>query len=203
LSQLLIEEIQQKNYTGVEEYAGLIHQSSQQTLNLLTNLLEWARSQTGKISFRPETIQVEEMVRDIERLLANTSSRKSITVERFIPDQLQIFADNTMIELIFRNLISNAIKFTNPQGRIEIRATEETDKIVFSVADNGIGMSTATIQKLFRIDETYSTTGTQNEYGTGLGLILCKEFVDQHRGIIWVESEEGKGSTFYFSIPRT
>ena len=106
-----------------------------------------------------------------------------------------------MISTVFRNLISNAIKFSNPEGKITISAEKMTNEFRISVSDNGIGIEKNTIEKLFRIDQNNSTKGTQNELGTGLGLILCKEFIEQHGGKIWVESEVGKGSKFSFTIP--
>ncbi len=202
LSNMLVEKVQQNNFEGIEEYSGMIRDSSEQALNLLLNLLEWSRSQTGRIDFTPESINIGDSVHEIVDLLANSALQKSITIEPGIPPGLIVFADKLMMGVIFRNLISNAVKFTNTGGKIVITSTEEKDEFIFSVTDNGIGMSALTLGKLFRIDEAYSTVGTQNEYGTGLGLILCKEFVEKHGGHIWAESEEGKGSRFNFSIPK-
>ncbi|MDR5592058.1 sensor histidine kinase [Christiangramia sp. SM2212] len=108
-----------------------------------------------------------------------------------------------MIEVVFRNLISNAIKFTPKQGTISVDTTEKENLYLFSVTDNGVGIKEAHIDKLFRIDSTYSSLGTNNERGTGLGLILCKDFIDYHKGKIWVESKHNVGSKFYVSIPKS
>jgi signal transduction histidine kinase len=113
-----------------------------------------------------------------------------------------VFADKAMINTILRNLISNAIKFTYPGGQIIISAEKTPDELKISISDNGIGIKKETIGKLFRIDENNTRIGTQNERGTGLGLILCKEFIEKHQGKIWVESELGKGSKFSFTIPK-
>jgi signal transduction histidine kinase len=113
-----------------------------------------------------------------------------------------VFADKAMISTILRNLISNAIKFTYPGGKIVISSDKKPDELMISISDNGIGIKKEVIDKLFRIDETYIAPGTQEEKGTGLGLILCKEFIEKHGGKIWVESEVDKGSTFYFTIPK-
>jgi signal transduction histidine kinase len=110
-------------------------------------------------------------------------------------------ADKNMIRTILRNLITNAVKFTHKNGQVQVNAINYNDNIEISVSDNGIGMSKETIAKLFRIDANLSTRGTENEKGTGLGLFLCKEFAEKHNGNIWVESEEGKGSTFKFLLP--
>ena len=111
------------------------------------------------------------------------------------------FADKDLINSVLRNLLSNAIKFSQIEGRIVISARQTQDNLIVSFKDGGIGINREDLTKLFRIEEAVPTLGTQNETGTGLGLILCKEFIDKHGGQIWVESEEGKGSTFFFSIP--
>ena len=120
---------------------------------------------------------------------------------RDYPPEANVFADKSMISTVFRNLISNAIKFTQTGGRITLRIKTEESGVLVSVQDTGIGIPENMISKLFRIDQSYSTTGTNNEQGTGLGLILCKEFVEKHKGKIWVRSEVGKGSKFYFTLP--
>ena len=119
-----------------------------------------------------------------------------------IPESASIIADEAMISTVLRNLISNAIKFTNPEGEIIISVEKNYNELLVAISDNGVGIMPDILAKLFRIDESYSTSGTQNEKGTGLGLILCKEFIEKHNGKIWVESELGRGSTFYFTIPK-
>jgi len=135
-------------------------------------------------------------------LLNESAHQKSITIIKELPRNLLVFADKAMLSTILRNLITNAIKFTRPGGQINILADKKPDDIMISIADNGIGIKKETLGRLFRIDENTTTLGTQNEKGTGLGLILCKEFIEKHGGKIWVESEVGKGSTFSFNIPK-
>ena len=200
-SSLLERQVQEKDYAGIEKYAVIIQNSSQQALNLLMNLLEWSRSQTGRMVFNPESFDIVGLINQSIELLNASALQKSITIYSETPVNLPVFADKAMIGTILRNLISNAIKFTDAGGEVVISTKQILNEIVVSVADTGVGISRESIGKLFRIDENYSTLGTQKEKGTGLGLLLCKEFVDKHGGRIWVESEPGKGSTFLFSIP--
>jgi len=136
--------------------------------------------------------------------LQAAANQKEIQLIETISDNEMIFADKSMITTILRNLISNAIKFTNRAGNITIssKKQENSDFVEISVADTGVGIPKDKIDDLFRIDKNTSTQGTENETGTGLGLILCKEFIEKHGGEIWVESKEGIGSTFLFSIPQ-
>lgn len=168
---------------------------------LLQNLLEWARAQTGKLEFEPENIELGHLVDDVIGLLKGHALSKSITLRSEVEEKIRVYADENLFRTIMRNLISNAIKFTEREGEIRIQAEEDTDHICISVSDTGIGISAENIRKLFRIDESYTTKGTDKEEGTGLGLILCKEFVEKHGGKIWVESDLGKGSTFKFTLP--
>ncbi len=201
-SNILTEQIREQDYEGIEEYAGIIKDSSQRTLNLLLNLLEWSRSQTGRIAFNPETIDIGELINEVAELLDDAARQKSITISRLNLQDNTVFADKAMIGTILRNLISNAVKFTNPGGEIVISAEQKHDELILIVSDSGVGIKKEAIDKLFRIEASYSTMGTQNEQGTGLGLILCKEFIEKHGGKIWAESEVGKGSRFYFTIPK-
>jgi len=170
-------------------------------MDLLTNLLVWSRSQTGKIKFNPECIELVSLINEVVELLNDSAQYKSISISKKMPPSISVFADKAMIGTILRNLISNGIKFTNSGGEILIDTEQKEDKIIVSVVDNGVGIKNEVIGKLFHIEHGYSTVGTKNETGTGLGLLLCKEFIDMHGGTIWVESEVGKGSTFNFSIP--
>ena len=202
LSNLLVEQIQEKNLEGIEEYARIIQKSSTTVFNLLMNLLEWARSQTGRMEFSREYIELGSLINEVIELSNESAHQKSIKIIKELPRNLLVFADKAMINTILRNLISNAIKFTYPGGLIIVSAEKELDELKISISDNGIGIKKEAIGKLFRIDENNIRMGTQNEIGTGLGLILCKEFIEKHRGKIWVESEIGKGSKFYFTIPK-
>ncbi len=200
-SNLLVEKVQDKDYNEMEEFVGYILESSNSAMNLLLNLLEWSRSQTGKMEFSPKTVEIRLLIDEVIRLLNVTTQQKSITISCEDLHDATVTADKNMISTILRNLISNAIKYTHPGGKIVLSAEQKPDEWVFSVSDNGVGIKKEAIEKLFRIDENNSTPGTQNETGTGLGLILCKEFVKKHGGKIWVESEVGIGSAFYFTIP--
>ncbi len=200
-SNILTEQVQEKNFEGIEEYAGIIRDSSQQAMDLLMNLMEWSRSQTGRIKFSPETFNIVALITEVTQLLTGSARQKSISISMENPSAISVFADKAMINTILRNLVSNAIKFTKPGGKIVVSANQKPDELIINVIDDGVGMKKDTIEKLFRIDENNSTPGTQNEAGTGLGLILCKEFIEKHAGKIEVESELGKGSKFSFTIP--
>jgi PAS domain S-box-containing protein len=201
-SNLLIEKVQNKDLEAVEEYAWLIQKASTKAMDLLSNLLVWSRSQTGKMEFKPENVEIGSLINATADLLNDTAKQKSIIISNKCQQNLTAFADKAMIGTILRNLMSNAIKFTHPGGEVVISAKLKRDEIEIVVSDNGVGIKKEAMEKLFRIDESYSTTGTQNEVGTGLGLLLCKEFVEKHGGKIGAKSEEKKGSTFYFTIPN-
>jgi PAS domain S-box-containing protein len=202
LSTILIQQIKNRNFDGIDEYAKIIHNSSQGAIDLLTNLLEWARLNSGRMEFNPEYLEVTGMIRPIIELLSISARQKSIQITQNIPDKLTIYADKLMLETIFRNLISNAIKFTPKNGNILVLAEDREKEFLFLIEDNGVGIEKKNLEKLFQIDENISSRGTENETGTGLGLILCKDFIQKHKGKIWLESERGIGSKFYFSIPK-
>jgi signal transduction histidine kinase len=201
-SELLVVQVKNKDYDEAEKYAEIIQHSSQRAMELLRNLLEWSRSQTGRMEYHPEQVNLVQIINDTLTLLRDYSQQKTISISRKLPDHIQAFADKDMISTILRNLISNAIKFTSPCGDIVLAAEQKQDELIISVKDTGIGIKKEDLEKLFRIDVSHSTTGTLNEKGTGLGLILCKDFVEKHKGRIWAESEPGVGSTFYFTIPK-
>ncbi|MDD2305207.1 MAG: PAS domain-containing sensor histidine kinase [Prolixibacteraceae bacterium] len=201
-SDLLVAQIQGQDYQGIERYATIIQNSSQEAMNLLTNLLEWSRAQTGKVEFNPEYIELVSFINGVSNLFWGAAQQKSITISCELPHNMPVFADKAMLSTILRNLISNGLKFTNPGGKIVISTEQKNNEVVVSVADNGIGIKKENINKLFLIEESCSTVGTRNEKGTGLGLMLCKEFIEKHTGRLWVESEEGKGSIFNFTIPN-
>ncbi len=201
-SNILADQISKKNYREIEEYAGIIQKSSQRAMSLLTNLFQWSSSQLGSMQFCPEAVDIVTLVNEITELSNDAARQKSITIISEIPPVATVFADKAMISAVLRNLVSNAIKFTHPEGRIVITVQPKPDELFVTVRDNGIGISEENLKKLFRIDENFSTRGTLKETGTGLGLVLCNEFVTKHGGKIWAESEPGKGSTFCFTIPK-
>jgi signal transduction histidine kinase/ligand-binding sensor domain-containing protein len=200
-SEMLKAEMRAGDIETSESYAGLINTSAVQTMRLLENLLEWANSQRGKILFNPVTFNLSELYNEEFLILNEMASAKGIELINSFIDNLTITADKNMLKTILRNLISNAIKFTHKNGKVEVKATTDNKRVEIAVSDNGIGMTKETMEKLFRLDANVSTRGTENEKGTGLGLLLCKEFVDRHGGEIWVESEIGIGSIFKFFIP--
>jgi signal transduction histidine kinase/ligand-binding sensor domain-containing protein len=200
-SELLNEEINSEYPSKAKEYANTINTSAEQTYKLLENLLEWANSQRGKISFEPCMVNINELLSEELNVLSDMARTKNIDLKSFLPDNLIISADKNMIKTILRNLISNAIKFTHKGGKVEVKAKIDNGQVIISVTDSGVGMTKETIAKLFRLDANLSTRGTENEKGTGLGLFLCKEFTEKHDGKIVVESESGKGSLFKVVFP--
>lgn len=168
---------------------------------LLENLLEWSRAQTGGIEFTPEPFDLTALIEDNKTLLKNQAQQKNITLVSQQTQPLAVNAHKHSINTVVRNLVSNAIKFTPAGGTVTIDAQPGKGEVLVTVADTGVGIPKEVQQKLFRLDTKHSTKGTADEKGTGLGLILCKEFVERNGGSIGVSSEEGKGSTFYFTIP--
>jgi signal transduction histidine kinase len=183
------------------KFASDIHNSTNNIFRLLQNLLEWSRSQTGRLIFNPREIELNRIVDNSISVLRSLADQKNIRIEFNFDDDLSLFADPLMIETVLRNLINNAIKFTPENGLIEITANQIEDQISICVKDSGIGISKEDTMNLFRIDSTVKRKGTNNEDGSGLGLILCKEFVDKNNGTIWVNSTPDEGSSFFFTVP--
>lgn len=202
-SEILDEEFDNYEMEEKKKWIKMIHHGLQDTSKLLENLLQWAQSQRGTIDFDPKSINLYTVSKESYELLYNLAGDKSIKLINSIPENIILQADANMISAIIRNLLSNAIKFTSYGGVIKLNAnlTSDNQFVKIVVEDNGFGISEEMQTKLFNIVEHVSTLGTKNEKGTGLGLILCKEFVEKHHGKIWVESELGKGSSFYFTIP--
>jgi PAS domain S-box-containing protein len=178
----------------------LINVSSETAYNLLENLLQWARTQTDKIKFNPENFDVYEAVNLVINLHGIIARKKNVILKNELTPHTMVFADKNMINTVLRNLISNAIKYSRSDGVITISANHSPEVIEVSVIDNGIGMSRESLNKLFRIDTYYSTAGTMGESGTGLGLLICKEFVEKNNGRIKASSFEGAGSTLSFTL---
>jgi len=168
---------------------------------LVEGLLSWAQIQTGKIIYRLEKTDLFNLAEKVTDQLEASAKNKNITLEQNIGENTFAVADEKSVSTVFRNLISNAIKYTNPGGLVKVEAVKKEGFIEVSVEDNGIGIPTETLKKLFTITEKISEEGTANETGTGLGLILCKEFAEKNNGKIWAESEPGKGSRFVFTLP--
>jgi len=210
-SDILENEARDLDVTTIEQYAGMINSSSRQVLNLLENLLEWARVQQGHIPFNPSSIVLKEIAKEAIDLLRDNANLKEISLFNYIPDDLIVHADENMVKTMIRNLVSNAIKFTSDKGKVELSAVINPSgypgQVMVSVTDNGVGIKQVNIEKLFNIGTNYVSRGTKNEKGSGLGLILCKEFVEKHGGKIWVESDadsesEHRGSALKFTLPH-
>ncbi|TKG88371.1 PAS domain S-box protein [Puteibacter caeruleilacunae] len=184
-----------------EEIISAIHKSAHGVYDLLENLLTWSLSQSDKIKLLKENICLNSILLDVVDILHKHADEKNIQIAHNISENYLILADVNMVTSILRNLISNAIKFTERGGSISITAEEQNDFIKISVRDTGIGISAERMGNLFKIGTNTSILGTQNEKGTGLGLVLCNDFVQQHGGKIWVESQLGEGSTFCFTLP--
>jgi len=205
-SNLLNEKFDNLNVEKQKKYAGLINTSIKNTYELLENLLIWSRSQRDSIDFKPQEENLFLLSNEMIDLLQLSAKKKWITIKNEIPQHILIYADKNMLSTIIRNLLSNAIKFTPEEGEITIGAELQKDDVENTfvqivVKDNGIGISDDKQAKLFDLGEIEATLGTANEKGTGLGLMLCKEFVEKHEGRIWVESTVGEGSSFYFTLP--
>jgi signal transduction histidine kinase len=202
LTQIMAEELPSLTATEVQNIAVSMRNSAKNLYHLLENLLEWAQIKKGAFPFNPEVIHLAAVVSSSIDMLHDSAKRKNIEIATDIAEGLLAFADMNMFQTIIRNLVLNAIKFTRKGGKVSILAKATADNnIEISIQDNGIGMSQNMIENLFRIDVQNNRTGTEGESGTGLGLLLCKEFIEKHGGKIWVESEENSGSTFYFTFP--
>jgi signal transduction histidine kinase len=194
--------LQEFNKDEIKEYIDIVYNSANNTLSLLDNLLIWAISQNKEKNFNPVKINLCELLREEIESLKTSARQKQIALSHSIEPGLNITADIQMVKTILRNLINNAIKYTNTNGEITINASELKQFVEVTVKDNGVGISAENQRKLFQIDAFHSTPGTQDEKGTGLGLLLCKEFVELHGGNIRIESKAGKGSKFAFTLPH-
>jgi signal transduction histidine kinase len=185
-----------------KEFIDVMNQASKQLYNLLENLLQWSRAQTGSIQFNPKPVLVKTMFENtIDNLMVNIENKK-IKVNIKVDEKTEVYADEDMVSTVIRNLLSNAIKFSHPGEAISIRCLQKDNFVEISVVDNGVGINKNALEKLFKIDQNITTQGTSNEKGTGLGLILCKEFIEKNDGSIWVDSEINKGSSFHFTLPK-
>lgn len=202
LTQIMAEELPNLTMAEIQDIAINMSKSATNLSRLLENLLQWSLVQQKRMIFKPETVQLQSLVDDCVLMIQETASKKGILLTTDIPDELKIVADTNAIQTIIRNLVSNGIKYTKTGGSVHITAhTKSNGFIELSVADTGIGMNQTMVNNLFKIDVHTNRPGTEGEPSTGLGLLLCKEFVEKHGGQINVESIEGKGSTFRFTIP--
>jgi PAS domain S-box-containing protein len=208
LTDLMAKEADEISVKDIKKMSEAINKAAISVYKLIEDLLIWSRSQTGSISFYPERLNLTTIINDIINSLKQLATDKNIKLTNIIESDLTLEFDKNMITTLIRNLLSNSIKFTNAFGKIEIGLYEDSksiseDEICLYVQDNGAGIPESKIDQLFNIGQHYTTRGTNNEIGTGLGLILCKEFIEKHNGKIWVKSTEGQGSTFYFTLKKS
>ncbi|MEI7501462.1 MAG: response regulator, partial [Bacteroidota bacterium] len=202
LTRLLTEELPTMTQDQIKKCAVTMRKSATKLYSLLENLLEWSMLQRGLISFKPESFILLNGIAPIIELYRDAADKKMIRLDYEVPEDLRVLADKRMFDSLMRNLVFNAVKFTPKGGKINITAKPRSDFLVeISIKDTGIGMNKHTMDTLFLLDEQDTRKGTEGEPSTGLGLIISRDFIEKHGGKIWVESEEGKGSTFYFTIP--
>jgi len=201
-SSLLINHTSTLTEDEIKTIARDLDKSLKNLYELLDNLLGWARSQTSTMDFQPEVFKIAPVIKESVRILAKAAINKRIKMQLIVEGQTEVFADINSVRTVIRNIISNAIKFTNDDGAITIFVDEWKDTVEIGVRDTGVGMSLEDQSRVFDISSKHSTVGTNREKGTGLGLILCKEFVDMNGGNISVESELGSGTTFKFTLPK-
>lgn len=202
LMDFIIQNFDELDSNEALEYMKKMLDLSKNTFNLLENLLQWSRTQTGSISFEPEEFDIQSIVTGIVDLFRGNLEQKNIRLSMNIPEHAIAFADKNMVQTIFRNLISNALKFSHNGGKIIISTSAKDEMLHISVTDNGVGISKDDQAKIFAIDRFHTTEGTSQEKGTGLGLIICRDFIKKNRGKLRVESEKGKGSSFIFTLPK-
>ncbi len=200
--ELLKDSYHEYNIKEVEKYIRMATNSANGTLGLLENLLCWTAAQNKAISFNPVKINLHQLVIEEFDDMISAATHKLVTFNQSIPPKLFLAADLEMVKTIFRNLINNAIKYSFIGGEITVSATEVGQFVEITVEDQGVGITQKAMKELFIRNELHTTRGTNNEAGTGLGLILCKEFVEKHGGVIRIESEAGKGTNISFTLPH-
>ena len=198
---LLSENLREYDVHTLENYISIVNNSAKGAFNLLNDILLWTRSQSGAIPFEPKIFNLKSSIEEVTEFLKPNANTKNITINIDESDKTVVFADVDMLNTILRNLISNAIKFTDLGGIINVSSERTESDILVTISDNGIGIAPNILPRLFDTTKLYSTRGTANEKGTGFGLMLCKKFVEEHGGEIWAESELGKGSKFKFTLP--
>jgi signal transduction histidine kinase len=202
-----VSELLDSRYDSLDEaerrrFSHLLHEGTGQAVDLMQSLLSWARSQTGRLEIKPKRLTLHSLVVENIALVQQAAAQKQIAIAAPIPPHVEVLADPEMASTILRNLLSNAVKFTPRGGSLEVSALEDGSEVQVAVADTGVGMSAQELQKLFRIDEHLASKGTEQEPGNGLGLLVCKEFVEKLGGRIWAESRPGLGSTFRFTLRK-
>lgn len=202
-SELMMKNLSKYTLEEIERFIGIIHGTSKNAYNLLENLLNWSRTQTGTIEFSPGTYDLNEIIFSNLDFVKNYALKKNIKINYESTGKFFVDIDKNMIDTVFRNLLTNSIKFSYPGEKVDIKIEEQGTDYQISIKDYGIGIEEENLEKLFRIDSKYSSFGTNNEKGSGLGLIISKEFIERNKGKIWVNSEFGKGSEFIFTLPKS
>ncbi|NOZ35355.1 MAG: sensor histidine kinase [Chlorobi bacterium] len=200
-SEMIKEEAEKSDLKTISKYAKYIYNASNQTYKFLDNLLNFTRSQIGLLKYNPKNINLKNIFDDSITLIQSNAKEKGVSLINETNKTLTAYADETMISTVMRNLISNAVKFTSEGGFVKITAKKDKDSVIIKIIDNGTGIKETDIPKLFKADLNFSTFGTHNEKGTGLGLVVCKDFIKKNNGTISVESEIGKGSAFTILLP--
>lgn len=203
MSRLLVNEWSELDDAERYDYISSIKETSEVSLSLLNNLLMWARVQTGRLTPKPQELELPILIGKSIQLHKSSAEKKNIEIKTNVPEEITVFGDWDMIDFVIRNLISNAVKFTPTGGTVQIEAEEKERTAVISISDTGVGMTGEQIGSAFTVGESRSSRGTDGEEGTGLGLILCKEFVERNSGELIVESTPGRGSTFRIILPAT
>jgi signal transduction histidine kinase len=203
LTRILVEELPNMTIDQIQQITLSMENSATGLYQLLENLLEWARMQQGLIPFDPKPVEILPEVEESVVMILESAKSKEIEITYDIPNDLAVFADSKMLQFVIRNLVSNAVKFTHKGGKINVSAkAKNNNRVLISIKDSGIGMSSGMVDHLFRLDSQINRNGTEGEPSSGLGLTLCKEFVEKLGGKIELESKEGEGSLFYFTIPH-
>lgn len=202
LTEMMADKLMSMSVNEIQKHATLMKGSAINLYRLLENLLEWTRMQKGVTVYKPEVFSLSKVVNECIKTSVDQATTKNISCEINVPEKLFVYADIHMVETICRNLTSNAVKYTPRGGSIIISTQLNEDNFVsISIHDNGIGMNQEIVENLFKIDRTFKRIGTEGEPSSGLGLLLCKDFVEKNRGRIWVESKENEGTTFFFTLP--
>ncbi|MBO6535010.1 MAG: PAS domain S-box protein [Balneolaceae bacterium] len=201
LLELVLRNYDRLNKDQLLEYIHMMDSVTTNTYSMLDDILLWIKAESNKIEFEPEPLTISELYNAIIDTFDPIAKTKQISIQRDLTELLPIIADKQMIKTILRNLISNAIKFTQPRGSINIQSKILDNKLVTSVTDSGVGIDPMHLKNIFNVSNNYSTPGTADEKGTGLGLLICKEFVEKHGGKIHVSSKPEKGSSFIFELP--
>jgi signal transduction histidine kinase len=201
ISDLLQNDLDEISKDELRSILDKIHKTSIQTHRIFENLLYWAQTQTGDISYNPKVLNIKELIDECVDITRVFAENKGLLIEALPNNGIYAFADENMAKMVLRNLTMNAIKFTGRGGKIQIGVQRKNTEAQINVSDTGIGIEQKDIKRLFKIEENFSTVGTEKETGFGLGLVLSKEFVEKNNGKIRVKSKPGEGSTFSFTLP--